>query len=231
MIVTAHQPAYLPWLGYLAKIAASDVYVFMDDVQFENRSFINRNKIKISNGKGSWLTVPVKGKGHRDGTMMTLAVDNESNWKKQHLDAMYYNYKKAPQFDVLYSKIETLYKEEHDLLVDLCLEQYYFWADILNITTKVVRLSELKLESDKASLIVDACTVLKATTYISGALGQDYLTQHDFKGTDTKLVFQDYEHPEYPQLWGKFLPCMSILDFCMNTDNDRLIYEGNKLHE
>lgn len=46
MIITAHQPAYLPWLGYFDKILKSDIYVFMDIVQYEDRSFINRNKIE-----------------------------------------------------------------------------------------------------------------------------------------------------------------------------------------
>ncbi len=231
MIVTAHQPAYLPWLGYFAKIMASDVYVFMDNVQFENRSFINRNKIKLSNGKSSWLTVPVKGKGHRDGTMLTLALDATSNWKKQHLDAIFYNYKKAPFFDSLYSKLETLYAKDHELLIDMCMDHYTFWADQLGISTKVVRLSHLNVNSDKTQLIVDSCKVLEASKYISGSLGQNYLSQSDFENTETKLVFQDYKHPEYTQLWGEFLPYMSILDFCMNTDNYHLICEGNNLHD
>ena len=58
MIITAHQPAYLPWLGLIHKIAISDVYVFLDNVQFEKNSFTNRNKIKTANGP-IWLTVPV----------------------------------------------------------------------------------------------------------------------------------------------------------------------------
>ena len=29
------QPAYLPWPGYLDRIAQSDLFVVMDDVQFE----------------------------------------------------------------------------------------------------------------------------------------------------------------------------------------------------
>ena len=50
MILTAHQPAYLPWLGYFDKIIRSDVFIFLDSVQFEKNSFTNRNKIKTPQG-------------------------------------------------------------------------------------------------------------------------------------------------------------------------------------
>lgn len=46
MILTAHQPVYLPWLGLFHKIALSDVYCFFDDVQYLRRDWNNRNKIK-----------------------------------------------------------------------------------------------------------------------------------------------------------------------------------------
>ena len=52
--MSAHQPAYLPWLGYLDKIKRSDIFIFLDTVQFEKNSFTNRNKIKTKNGP-IWL--------------------------------------------------------------------------------------------------------------------------------------------------------------------------------
>ena len=59
MMVAAHQPAYLPWLGYLAKIAAADLFVVMDDLQYEAQNFQNRNRIKTGTGP-AWITVPVE---------------------------------------------------------------------------------------------------------------------------------------------------------------------------
>ena len=48
-VVSAHQPAFLPWLGYLEKIALSDVFIIMDIAKFRKRSFMHRNKIEINN--------------------------------------------------------------------------------------------------------------------------------------------------------------------------------------
>jgi hypothetical protein len=65
MILTAHQPAYLPWLGLFHKIAISDAFCYFDDVQYQVKDWNNRNKIKTAGGE-VWLTVPVLAKGYRE---------------------------------------------------------------------------------------------------------------------------------------------------------------------
>ena len=63
MILTAHQPCYLPWLGLFHKIAISDIFCFFDIVQYQKKDFNNRNKIKTIHG-GIWLSVPAESKNH-----------------------------------------------------------------------------------------------------------------------------------------------------------------------
>lgn len=223
MIITAHQPAYLPWLGYFDKIKRSDVYVYMDNVQYEVRSFINRNKIKTPNGD-LWITIPVKSKGHRELTLNQIQVSDEIDWKKDHLKSIYLNYKKAPGFEGKYLALERLYSHEHIFLTDVCIEHTKFWMDQLGITTPIYRLSDLSIDSKKSDLILDICNHFKADLYISGALGKDYLDGAQFENAGIKIEYQNYQHPVYPQLWGGFLSHMSILDFWMNSDQYQLIW-------
>ena len=61
MILTAHQPTYLPWLGLFNKISYSDVFVFFDTVQYLPKEWMNRNYIRSKDEK-ILLTVPVKKK-------------------------------------------------------------------------------------------------------------------------------------------------------------------------
>ena len=51
MVISVHQPQYIPWLGYFDKIAASDAFVFLDDVQYKARAFQNRNRIRAGDGE------------------------------------------------------------------------------------------------------------------------------------------------------------------------------------
>ncbi|MGG1552413.1 WbqC family protein [Paenibacillus ferrarius] len=223
MILTAHQPAYLPWLGYLEKIKNSDIYVYLDSVQFETRSFINRNKIKTPNG-GIWLSVPVKSKGHREIPLNQLEIDTSIDWKTAHLKAIYLNYKKAPKFNECYSKLESLYSTEHTYLSDLCYNQLLFWFKEFNITTRIVKSSELNIKSKKSDLILDLCKHYNSDVYISGTLGRDYIEISKFQEFGIEVIFQNYLHPVYPQLWGSFIPYMSVLDFWMNNDDYELIW-------
>ena len=223
MIVTAHQPAYLPWLGYIEKIMRSDIYVFLDAVQFEKNSFTNRNKIKTPQGP-IWLTVPVISKGHIGSTMMELMIDKRGSWQRKHLNAISLNYKKAPYYEEIIEKIKPFYLNDYETLVDFCFDYTKFWLKELNINTKIVRFSDLKIQSEKSDLVFDICQKLKADTYISGALGKGYLKEERFLTNGIKVIYQDYKPQEYPQLWdSEFLPYMSILDFVMNTKDYSLI--------
>ena len=74
MILAAHQPAYLPWLGYLDKMAKADVFVVMDDLQYETQNYQNRQRVKINCG-ATWLTVPLK-RGAQTDTILDKRIDN-----------------------------------------------------------------------------------------------------------------------------------------------------------
>lgn len=222
MILTAHQPAYLPWLGYFDKMIRSDVFVFLDSVQYEKNSFINRNKIKTSNG-AIWLTIPVKTKGHIMSSLNETEIDNRSNWQRKHLNAIYLNYKKAPRFQECYSKIKQFYEISYSMLADFCWEYLQFWVSELNISTRIIRSSHLGIKSRKSELINDLCRHFEADSFISGQLGTNYIKSEQFQADGINIQFQDYKHPVYPQLWGEFIPSMCILDFWMNTDQYSLV--------
>jgi hypothetical protein len=229
MILTAHQPAYLPWLGYFDKIIRSDVYVFMDAVQLEKRSFTGRNKIKTPNGE-TWLTVPLSVKGYRELTIKDIKIDPEQyGWAKKHLQSIALNYRKAPFFEVLFPKLEALYGKHYDYLADMCYEHLCFWLEELGFPSKkIVKSSELDCTNTKSELILEYCQKLHATHYISGMFGKDYLDTTAFRGAGITLEFQSYQHPVYPQLWGEFTPYMSIVDFCMNTNDYGMITRNQR---
>ena len=84
MKVAIHQPHYLPWLGYLAKWAAADCFVFLDTVQYEKNGWQNRNRIKTKDGP-QWLTVPVC--RERDTLIRDVRIDTAQPWARRHLQA------------------------------------------------------------------------------------------------------------------------------------------------
>ena len=51
MVVSIHQPDYIPWLGFFYKMSQSDVFVYLDDAQYSNEAAHNFNVVKTANGE------------------------------------------------------------------------------------------------------------------------------------------------------------------------------------
>jgi len=216
MILTDHQPAYLPWLGLFHKIALSDAYCHLDNVQYLVREFNNRNKIKTPNGP-LWLTVPVKTKGYRKKEIKDIEIDNSVDWRKKHWKSIYLNYKKAPFFYKYADFFEELYQKEWQYLANLNKYMLKWFLKELGIKVAFYEASKLNLRGYKSDLVLNMCKKLKANLYIFGALGKDYAKEESFANEGIKIYFQNYNHPKYPQLWGgEFVSHLSIIDLLFN---------------
>lgn len=214
-VLTAHQPLYLPWLGFFHKIACSDVFCLWDDVQFIQKDFIHRNKIKNPNGP-MWLTVPVHTKGYRDKVINDMVIDNSKHWRKNHWKSILISYQKAPYFDSYKDFFEDLYRTQWEKIAELDEQIIRYLLKELGIDVKFLKASELNFEGTKSDRVLDMCIKLEADVYIFGALGKDYARVEDFEKKNIKVYFQNYNHPTYPQLFNDFEPNLSIIDLLFN---------------
>lgn len=219
MIVSIHQPNYLPWLGFFNKLLRSDIMVIFDNVQFpRGKTVISRTAIKTPTGS-QWLTVPVKGKSELLPIREVQLVENQA-WVRKHLKSLEANYGRAPYFDRYYPQLAGYYQGEHTCLAELNSGLISLLAGFLGATTKLVRASELQPEANAGGLdrILGICRTLGATEYLTGqgAGSQRYMDEEAFKKLGIKVVLQDFVHPVYSQLWGGFIPKLSVLDLLFN---------------
>ncbi len=219
MVLSVHQPQYIPWLGYFHKIAKSDVFVFLDNVQYKEREFQNRNKIRTPEG-WIWLTVPVISKGKGRQNIHEVAIDNEIQWQEKHLRSLKTYYAHAEFFKEHVGFFQDLYSRKWDKLVDLNIAIIGYVLKYLEINTTVYFETKLNIASIHTERIIDICKTLDADTYFSGIGGRDYLEEGRFLEEKLKLVYQDFKHPGYRQQFMKdkegFIPYMSILDLIFN---------------
>lgn len=213
LVVTIHQPGYLPWLGFFEKMAKADVFVFLDDAQYEKNGFDNRNKIKTAEG-WMWLTVPVKVSFGQKLNEVIIA-DNTA-WQEKHWRAITINYSKAPYFSLVQPFLKKIYEGKFEKLIDLNLAWIFYLAEALGIKSKFIKSSDLKVRSVKSERIFEICQALNATTYLSGRFGKNYLREEEFIDNHIKIEYQDFQHPVYPQLYGDFLPAMAAIDLLCN---------------
>ncbi len=215
MIISVHQPQYIPWLGYFDKIAQSDTFVFLDNVQYKEREFQNRNKIRTPGG-WIWLTVPVISKGKGRQKISEVKIDNEIAWQRKHLGSLKTSYSSAAHFKEYYPFLEELLSQNWVYLKDLNIEIIRFSLKELSISTPISFESDLGITSKHTERIIDICMKLKADTYLSGSGGKDYLNEALFAQNNIKLVYQDFKHPQYKQCYEPFEPCMSVIDLLFN---------------
>jgi hypothetical protein len=215
MIISVHQPQYMPWLGYFEKIAKSDSFVFLDNVQYKEREFQNRNKIRTKDGS-SWLTVPVISKGEGRQNISDVKIDNEVAWQRKHLASLRSSYARAAFFKDYYPYFEEVLGRQWVYLKDLNIEITKFILKELSISTPITFESDLGVTTMSTQRIIDICKKLKADTYFSGSGGRDYLEESLFAKAELKLVYQKFEHPQYQQCYEPFEPYMSIVDLIFN---------------
>ena len=216
-VVSIHQPAYLPWLGYFDKIRRADLFIYLDTVQFQKQSFQNRNRIRTADG-WAWLTVPVEIKGRLyDTALKDVLINNRINWRRKHGAAIAMNYGKAPRFAEIMPLLERYYERDWERLSDLCYEMLLAFNRLLGITTPIRKASEMTdVTGSKSELILNLCRAAGATSYISGTLGRGYLDLAAFGDQGIEVAFQDYAHPTYRQTYPGFEPFMGVIDLLMN---------------
>lgn len=215
MIISVHQPQYLPWLGYFHKMYHSDAFVFLDNVQYKKREYQNRNRIRTKNGD-IWLTVPVLRDTEPYSNISGVRIDNSQTWQKKHWKAIYLNYARAPFFKKYSDYFEKVYKTGWDMLADLNMHITRYIAQSLGIDRPIYKESQFNITSKNTARIIDICRALKADTYLSGIGGREYLDEKLFDSSGIKLAYQDFRHPEYTQRYEPFIPYMSVIDLLFN---------------
>ncbi|MDY6793308.1 MAG: WbqC family protein [Thermodesulfobacteriota bacterium] len=216
------QPTYLPWVGYFALIDRVDEFIFLDSVQFERRSWQQRNRIKGPSGE-MMLTVPVH-KAPRDKLLICNAkIDYTSKFVRKHINALQHAYGKTPFFNKYKTIIFDALNKKPPLLADLNIEIILKVAKILGIQTIMLRSSELAARGKKDELLFNICRERDAQIYISPPGSVKYLNTSRFFNKDVfPLQYHKYIPQPYDQLNGDCVLYLAIIDLLFNAGPDSL---------
>lgn len=226
MIVSVHQPQYLPWLGYFDKIDKADAFVLLDNVQFKKNEWQNRNKIKTAQG-WMWLTVPVLYKFPQ--LINEVGVNNTDRWQHKQRQALVSNYRKSPFWQMLEGFFEETFSRQWTIISELNIHVVEKLVSLLGIETPVHVASEMgTFPEDPDERLIALTKHLGGDTYLAGSGGKDYMDLAKYEKNGIRVIFQEYHHPTYGQLYGQFEPYMSAIDLLYNHGEKSLdILRGN----
>lgn len=216
MVISTHQPYFSPFSGFFYKAYLSDVFVILDTVQFpRGTTWTNRNRFKNDQGT-LWLTVPVWKKGLGLQRIDKVGICHAFPWVAKHLASLKTAYARAPYFSIHMPFIEDTYLARFEKLFDLNLKLIRYLFQQLKIKSEIKLLSEFGIQASGHQMLAEICQHLGASTYLSQQATEKYLDRDLFQQEGIELKFFKPPACVYPQLWGRFIPNLSIFDLLFN---------------
>ena len=219
-VVAIHQPNFFPWLGYFNKIYQSDIFVFLDEVQFPRTSsgnVVNRSKI-LCNGEAKWLTSTLEKKS---STAKISEVVIKEGVKAKNFEKLTQYYKKSKFYKDVIEFVEELMLFEDNNLSRYNINTITKLCQKLDIKRELILQSKLQTTYAKEDLIIEITKKVGGDVYLSGNGARKYQKEENFLSQGIELIYQKFTPKPYEQLNAKeFIAGLSILDSLFNVGFD-----------
>ena len=210
------QPYFMPYIGYFQLMKHADTFIFLDDVNFINRGWINRNKILV-NFTAKYITIPLK-KASQNKLINQIEIADDASWKSKMLKTIEFNYKKAPNFESAFGLIQEVLNDQSKSIADFNFNANQLLVKFLELNTK---LSSSSREFNNRHLkgkdrILDICKKEGADEYINLPGGKALYSNDEFTEAGIQLRLLEPQSIKYTQYKKEeFTPWLSIIDVIM----------------
>ncbi|RCS26017.1 hypothetical protein DUT90_09570 [Polaribacter sp. WD7] len=232
------QAYFFPYIGYFQLIDSVDTFVLYEHVTFRKKSWITRNRI-LDKGKKEpvYITVPVVGQSSYK-IIKEINIVDDKKWKKQILNLIYFNYKKAPFFEemypflenLIYLKEETIHNYNSKILIALCrffdIRTKIIYQNSDNIEKTLYETSATNNLEEKVNRIFEIAKTHDSKHIVNAIGGQALYDKKTFKKHGFTIDFINTKEYKYNQFGLAFQPHLSIIDVLMQLgkkDTQKLI--------
>ena len=209
------QPYFLPYIGYFQLLAAVERFVVLDDVNFINRGWVNRNRLLL-NGAAHTFTVPLRG-ASQNRLICDIALDCEQNWRDKLMRTIRQAYVKAPYYAQVSALLEGVVFYPSERLDEFLLNSLRVIVRYLSLKVEIVPTSRAyeNAHLKGQERILDICQQERADTYINSIGGKSLYDPAEFMSQGIQLRFLRSRPVSYPQGKADFVPWLSIMDVLM----------------
>jgi hypothetical protein len=222
MKVAIMQPYFFPYIGYFQLIAASDVFVLHDDVQYIKGGWINRNRILL-NRESRMITFPVQ-KGDYDLPINARSYVDDKQAPKDIINLIKQAYAKAPLYRHIFPLIEELLMFEDRNVARFNENLIRRISEYLYLGCKIITSSSVEKDDSLAGepRVLDMCKRLGATDYTNPIGGTDLYHQAAFLQCGITLRFLEARNERYEQQSDTWVPFLSVIDVLMFNSEEEI---------
>ena len=233
----------MPYIGYFQAINAVDKYILYGNVNFEKKSWANRNRLMQRNGTIEPMVVPLKKKSS-NALIKDIYIDYSTDWQRRLLRSIQTNYGKAPYFEETFSLLNAILSKQYETLMELNTESIKAVAQHLGITTEIEtdnsrfddmeeKLRNIDSTFDvfpymlktcpvrKVARVIEMCKREDSNHYINAIGGMELYNKDEFAQYGIQLEFIKTNNIVYEQFNNTFEPYLSIIDVLMHNGKEK----------
>lgn len=209
------QPYFVPYIGYFQLMASADKFVLLDDVNYINRGWINRNRIAVG-GEPAWLTLPLV-KASQNRLINEIEIADDPVWRKKMTRTVVLNYGRAPFANEILALFSTMLEDARGSLSAFLFRHLDQLARYLNLKTRIEPSSAIypKENLTGQERILDICRREGATSYVNLPGGRDLYDPQIFASAGVELLFLQTNLEAMTLQHSGPEPSLSILDLLM----------------
>jgi hypothetical protein len=220
MIVALMQPYFFPYIGYFQLMAACDLFVVRDDVQFIAGGWVNRNRILVD-GKARWISMPVVRASHQlPIARRRYALNHPAAARiRRRIEAAY---RQAPHFEETIAIVDHVLACDDSNVATFNTRLVMLIAERLGIHTPVRRGTDIGgIGVTGEARVIEICVSVGASDYVNPLGGAHLYDPERFSEAGLSLRFLRPWTPLYPQFEAAPVAALSIIDVLMFNDAAR----------
>ncbi len=227
MKVAIMQPYFFPYLGYWQLIVNTDEFVFFDVVQYNKKSWMNRNRIlhPDKSKEFQYISLPII-KPSKGALLSEIVINNNDAWKEKIFVQMsVYKKLKAPFYNDVIELLHKIFSDESDKFTDVILNSVKQVCQYLDIEFKYRFASEIDFDrkpiQGPGDWALQISKKICASEYINPPGGYEIFGENKYRQHCIELKFLKSNLSVYKQSWRKeFQEALSLLDVLMFNDKE-----------
>ncbi|MEO1554848.1 MAG: WbqC family protein [Pseudomonadota bacterium] len=182
--VAVMQPYFYPYMGYFRLMAAVDIFVLFDCVQFPRRGRVHRSEVPHNSGGSTWLTLPLASAPQQTRIdAMRFAPDAASTFGQRCASLTW--------LDGLPASVTAALTGPMDRPIDYLEQNLVAVARYLGLSTRVERSSRYAIPAEirRGARVRAVAKAVGATQYVNAPGGRGLYHQSEFIADGLALSF------------------------------------------